>query len=113
MAIGFRLAPVRRLLGNHLQVRIIVDDVVIALRADAGIGVGLLAHELDIVALFAHLLDEFLRAELRALIVVGNDLGDGDAGGVDLAVDEEGGMPASLAFCDRGDASRRRRHCRG
>ena len=34
-------------------------------------------------------LDELLRAELRALGVVGDDLRGGDAGRVDLAVDQE------------------------
>ena len=79
LRIGLRLAPVGRLLRDHLQVRILVDDVVIALRADAGIGVGFLADQLDEVALLAHQLDELLRAELGALVVVRDDLRDGDA----------------------------------
>ena len=90
LGIGFRLAPVGRLLGDALQVRIFADDVVIALGANAGVGVGFLADEFGVIALLAHQLDEFLRAELRALVVVRDDLGHGDAAGVDLAIDQEG-----------------------
>ena len=103
LGIGFRLAPVGRLARDHLQVRIVVDHVVIALRADAGVGVRLLADEFDIIALLAHQLDELLRAELGALIVVRDDLGEGDAGGVDLAVDQEGRNARVLGLLDRRD----------
>ena len=75
----------------------------IALGADAGIGVGFLADQLDIVALLAHQLDELLRAELGALVVVRHDLGDGDAGGVDLAVDQEGRNAGILGLLHGGD----------
>ena len=103
LGVGLRLAPVGRLLGDHLQVRIFVDDVVIALGADAGIGVGFLADQLDVVALLAHQLDELLRAELGALVVVGDDLRDGDAGRVDLAVDQEGGDAGVLGLLHGSD----------
>ena len=103
LRIGLRLAPIGRLAGDHLHVRILVDDVMIALGADAGIGVGLLADQFDIVALLAHQLDEFLRAELGALIVVRHDLGDGDAAGIDLAVDQECGNAGVLGLLDRSD----------
>ena len=103
MAIGLGLAPVGRLLRHHLQVRIVVDDVVIALGADAGIGVGFLADQLDVIAFLAHQLDELLRAELGALVVVGDDLRDGDAGGVDLAIDQERRNARVLGLLHGGD----------
>ena len=53
-----------RLLRDHLQVGILVDHVVVALGADAGVGVGLLADQLGVVALLAHQLDELLGAQL-------------------------------------------------
>ena len=36
---GLRLAPVRRLLGDHFHFRIVVQHIVITLRADAGVSV--------------------------------------------------------------------------
>ena len=90
LGVGLGLAPIGRLLGDALQIGIFADDVVIALGADAGVGVGFLADEFGVIALLAHQLDEFLRAELGALVVVRDDLRDRDAGGVDLAIDQEG-----------------------
>ena len=75
--------------GNHFHLGIVIDDVVIAFRADASIGIGLLADQFDEIALLSHEADEFLGSQLSALIIVGNDLRDGDAGGVNLTVDEE------------------------
>ncbi|MNP28105.1 hypothetical protein D3C76_1210550 [compost metagenome] len=72
----------------------------IARGADAGIGVGFLAHQLGIFALLAHQLDEFLGPELRALIVVRDDLADRDAGFGDLAVDQEGRDARILSALD-------------
>ena len=56
-----------------------------------------------IIALLAHQLDELLRAELGALVVVRNDLRGGDAGGVDLAVDQEGRNAGVLGLLHGGD----------
>ncbi len=82
---GLGLAPVGALAGDRLQLRVLVDDVVVALGADAGVGVRLLADQLGVVALLLHPLDELLGPQGGALVVVGDDLGHGDAGGVDLA----------------------------
>ncbi len=84
------LVPVRALLGDHLQVRVLVEHAVVALRPDARVGVGGLAGQLGVLALAAHHLGELLAAEAGALGVVGDDLGDRDAGLVDLPVDQEG-----------------------
>ena len=105
LGVGLGLAPVGALSGDHLQVGVLVENVVIALRANAGVGVGLLADELGVVALFAHDLDELLRAERRALVVVGDDLRDGDAGLVDLAVDQEARNAGVLGLLNRLDRS--------
>ena len=88
LGVGLGLAPIGGLLGDALQIRVIADDVVIAFGANPGVGVGFLADEFRIIALLAHQLDEFLRAELSALIIVRDDLGDGDPGCVDLAIDQ-------------------------
>jgi hypothetical protein len=91
-------------LMSGLACRIFVDHVVIALRADAGVGVGFLADQLDIIALLAHQLDELLRAELGALVVVRHDLRGGNAGGVDLAIDQEGRHTGILGLLHRRDS---------
>ena len=92
------LVPVRALAGDLLERGDPADHVGVALGAHAGVGVGLLADEFDVLALAAERLDELLRAELGALGVVGDDLRGGDAGRVDLAIDQEYGMPASSAL---------------
>ena len=75
--------------------------VVVALRADVGVGVGVLAGQLDVVALLAHQLDKVLGQERRALIVVGDDLGSGDAFLRDLTVDQEAGDARILGLLHR------------
>ena len=74
----------------------------VALRADLGIGVGVAAGQLDILALFAHQLGEVLGADRRALVVVGDDLGDGHAFLRDLTVDQEAGDAGILGLLHGG-----------
>ena len=67
------------------------------------VGVRLLADQFDVGPLLAHQLDELLRAQGGALIVVRDDLRHRDAGLVDLAIDQEGGNAGGLGLLDRGD----------
>lgn len=50
--VGLGLLPVGGLLVEHHHVGILIDDAVEALGADAGVGVGLLAQQFDVAALF-------------------------------------------------------------
>ena len=59
--------------------------------ADLAVGVALEAEQLGVLALVVHGLDPLLGDGGSALGVVGDYLGNGDAGGVDLTVDEEAG----------------------
>ena len=103
--VRFRLFPVRRLLCDHLHVGVLVDDLMESARANARVRVGFLAEEFRILALLAHLLDELLGDALRALVVVRDDLADGDAARIDLAVDEERGNACITRLLHGGDRS--------
>ena len=94
------LAPVGGLLGDHLHVGDGVEDVVVALRPDVGVGVGVLAGQLDVGARLAHQRGELLGQDRGALVVVGDDLRDGHAFLRDLAVDEEAGDAGILGLLD-------------
>ncbi len=95
---GFRLAPVRRLLGHHLHVGVFVDHIVVALRADVGVGVGVAAGQLHILALAVHQLHEVLGQDGRTLVVVGDDLCSGDALLCDLPIHQEAGDASVLGL---------------
>jgi hypothetical protein len=97
------LAPVRALAADHLQTRVLVDDVVIPAASDAGVGVRLLADELHVRAGFAHQPHELLRAHRRALVVVRDNLRGRHAARVDLAIDQEHGNARLLRLGHRGD----------
>jgi hypothetical protein len=97
------LIPVGALPSNHLQVRILVEDVVIPAAADRCVRVRFSADQLDVVALLAHQPHELLRAERRALIVVRYDLRRSDAVGVDLAIDEDARNAGAFGLLDGGD----------
>ncbi len=101
--VGFGLAPVGGLLSDHLHIGELVEDVVIALGADVRVGVGVLAGEFDVSAFFFHELSEVFGEEGSALVVVGDDLGSGDAFFGDLTVNEEGRDASVFGFLDCGD----------
>lgn len=75
--------------------------------------VALEAEQLGILALVVHGLDPLLGDGGSALGVVGDYLGNGDAGGVDLTVDEEAGDASIVSGLDGLDGGRRRRRYRG
>ena len=75
----------------------------IAGRPDARVGVSLAAQKLGIFAGLAHQANELLGPQLRALIVVGHDLADGNARFLDFAVDQEGRDPCVLGGLHGGD----------
>ena len=101
----FGLRPVGGLLRDEFQVGIFADHVVVALRADVRVGVGVLARQFDVLTLFAHQPHEFFRARDRTLVVVGDDLRGGDTRRVDLTVNQEDRNPRVFGFLhgrDRG-----------
>ena len=75
----------------------------IAARAYGGVGVAFPAYQLDEGALLPHQPNEFLRAEPSALVIVGHDLRNGDAVGVDLAVDQKRRYTRGFRLADGGD----------
>src|SRR3954447_5553403 len=63
LRIGLGLAPVGALLGHRLQVRKLVDHIVVALGTNASVGIRLLADELRVWSFLTHFLGELLAAE--------------------------------------------------
>ena len=55
------------------------------------------------VSFLTHQLDKLLRAQLRALVVVGHNLSESNAGSIDLAIDQERGNSGFFRLLDRGD----------
>ena len=78
-----------------------------------GVGVGLPADELDVAAALPHQPHELLGRQRGALVVVRDDLRRGDAGGVDLAVDQDARNAGCLRLRSPPQSTRRRRRCRG
>ena len=103
LLIGLGLTPVGALTSHHLHLGILVDDIMVALGADASVGVGLLAHQFHVGPFFAHQFHELLGAEFRALVVIRNNLGHGHAGLVHFTVDEKSRDAGFFRFLHRSD----------
>ncbi len=98
------LTPISALLRHHFKVSVVVQHVLIALRAHAGVGVRLFAQQFNVAAFAVKQFGELLRAELSILIIIGDDLRHGDAGFVDLPVNEELPDTDVFGFMHRSDS---------
>ena len=97
------LAPVRCLLSDALEVRVLIEHTGHGRRPHAGVRVRLLAGQLDVRSRAVESGGELLRHRRHPLGIVGDDLGGGDARGVDLAVDQEHGNSRVDGTLDGGD----------
>src|SRR5690606_35326960 len=71
---------------------------------DVSVCVSVATEELDIFAGFTHSLYKRFGNQAGTLVVVGRDLGNGDAGSVDLTVDQEAGDSSSLSLLNSTDS---------
>ena len=85
----------------------------VALRADVGIGVGVTTGQFDVRTFFAHQPGKFFGQDGRALVVVGDDLGNCHAFFADLAIHEEGRNTGIFGFLYSRHSWRQRLRCRG
>ena len=108
------LVPVGALPGDHLQVRVLVEHVVKPAAAHGGVGVGLAARRARCSCPSRRCSRTNSSARQRgALVVVRHDLRDGDAGDVDLAVDQDRSGCPRPSPSGRPRPTHRRRRCRG
>ncbi len=100
---SFVAVEIRRLLGDHFQAFVPVDDAVKALGAVPRVVVAHQPQQFDVLALFANLFDEVFAEGNGAGIVVRQQLSGRSIGRVDLAVDTEDRNTGVLRPLDVGD----------